>query len=209
MKQRIGVYNKKIVVSGDANLAGPNEIHISELNGASSGGSSGGEGSGSNSAITKVALVDLTGTSSIYVDYEVLVNLYDMSIEVYADNVNVDIRREDIPSSYSASEVELEAYRLTITGDFALHTIDTVHGMFGVSGADNKQVGKYIKGIACGNIEHQQILSEEQLGSPTMNMQRWNNVNDVTFIYIDIKDVNTGKYSEKVLFLECAKNKLE
>lgn len=41
MKQRIGVYNKKIVVAGDANLAGPNEIHISELNGASSGGSGG------------------------------------------------------------------------------------------------------------------------------------------------------------------------
>lgn len=53
MKQRIGVYNKKIVVAGDANLAGPNEIHISELNGASSGGSSGG-GNGNN-----VEFVDL------------------------------------------------------------------------------------------------------------------------------------------------------
>ena len=52
MKKRIGVYNKKIVVAGDANLAGPNEIHISELNGASSGGSSGGEGSGSGSGET-------------------------------------------------------------------------------------------------------------------------------------------------------------
>lgn len=54
MKQRIGVYNKKIVVAGDANLAGPNEIHISELNGASSGGSSGGSGSGSGSSDDKV-----------------------------------------------------------------------------------------------------------------------------------------------------------
>ena len=45
MKQRIGVYNKKIVVAGDENLAGPNEIHISKLNGASS---EGGSGSGSD-----------------------------------------------------------------------------------------------------------------------------------------------------------------
>ena len=33
MKQRIGIYNKKVVVAGDKNLAGPNELHIDELKG--------------------------------------------------------------------------------------------------------------------------------------------------------------------------------
>lgn len=32
-KQRIGVYNKKVLVAGDKNLAGPNELHISEVEG--------------------------------------------------------------------------------------------------------------------------------------------------------------------------------
>lgn len=31
MKQRIGIYNKKVVVAGDKNLAGPNEIHIDSV----------------------------------------------------------------------------------------------------------------------------------------------------------------------------------
>ena len=168
-----------------------------------------GSGSGSNSAITKVALINLQGVSSHYVNYQVLINAYDMSIGVYADNVNVDIQREDIPSSYSASEVELEAYRLTITGDFALHTIDIVHGIFVFNGADIKQVGKYIKSITCTNIEYQQILPNEQLGTPTINIQRWHQVNNVAVIDMLIKDENTGEQSRKVLFLECAKKNLE
>lgn len=184
-------------------------LNIAYLNGAEGirrcNASSGNNGSGSDNAITKVALIDLLGTGSDHADYDVLVNLYDMSTEVYSDNINVDIRREDIPSSYSASEVELEAYRLTITGDFALHTIDIVHGIFGFNGADIKQVGKYIKGITCSNIEYQQILPDEQLGNPTINIQRWNQVNNVTVIDIWIKDENTGEQSGKVLFLECAK----
>ena len=168
------------------------------------GGSSNG-----GSAITKVALIDLQGTSSDHMNYDVLINACDMSIEVYGDNMNVDLRREDIPSSYSASELELEAYRLTITGDFALHTIDTADGMFAFSGADITQVGKYIKSITCTNIEHQQILPDEQLGNPTINIQRWNQVNNVAVIEMGIKDANTGEQSGKVLFLECAKMKLE
>lgn len=165
--------------------------------------------SGSGSAITKVAFIDLQGTSSDHMNYDVCINAYDMSIEVYGDNMNVDLRREDIPSSYSTSELELEAYRLTITGDFALHTIDTAEGMFAFSGADIKQVGKYIKGITCTNIEHQQILPDEQLGNPSINIQRWNQVNNVAVIEMWIKDANTGEQSGKVLFLECAKMKLE
>lgn len=185
-------------------------LNIAYLNGAEGmirrgGASSGGSGSGKDSAITKVALINLNGANSDYVDGQVLVNAYDMSIEVYADNINVDLRREDIPPSYITPEVELEAYRLTITGDFALHTIDIAIGIFGLSTADIKQVGKSIKGIACTNIERQQILPDEQLGDPTMGIQRWEHVNDVAVMLIFIEDANTGEQSGKVLFLECAK----
>lgn len=38
MKQRIGIYNKKVVVAGDKNLAGPNELHIDELSSSNSEG---------------------------------------------------------------------------------------------------------------------------------------------------------------------------
>lgn len=38
MKQRIGIYNKKVVVAGDKNLAGPNEIHIDSVSKGSSNG---------------------------------------------------------------------------------------------------------------------------------------------------------------------------
>lgn len=186
-------------------------LNIAYLNGAEGmirrgGASSGGSGSsGSGSAITKVALINLQGNNSDYEDGQVLVNAYDMSIEVYADNINVDLRREDIPPCYTTLGLELEAYRLTITGDFALHTIDIAIGIFGLSTADIKQVGKSIESIDCDNIECQQIMPDKQLGDPTMGIKRWNQVNDVAVMLIFIKDENTGEESGKVLSLECAK----
>lgn len=86
MKQRIGVYNKKIVVAGDTNLAGPNEIHISELNSASSGGS--GSGSGSEPTFTYYLLDRYSGENAINMltRYSTYVRTKDESGKYFIEN---------------------------------------------------------------------------------------------------------------------------
>lgn len=80
MKQRIGIYNKKVVVAGDKNLAGPNEIYIDSVSKCSSNG-------GGNDNTDTLIYIDLRKTNDfIYEDYYGC----DVSVVLYAILEGVD-----------------------------------------------------------------------------------------------------------------------